>query len=481
MCEDLKKKSIKGVLWSFIESISLKLIQFILNVVMARLLLPEDYGIIAIILVFITISQIFIDGGVATALIQEKNKTERDYSTVFSFNIVVSILCYLIIYGTAPFISKFYNTDITLYLRIQSIGIIIYSFSAIHRVRMTVDVNFKSIAKVTLISAIISGIVGIILAYNGFGVWALISQYLTSAIMTTVLFTVLQRWKPICLFDLSSFKRLFSFGARLLGANIIDRIYMNMYPILIGKFYTSSQLGYFSRAEQFSALPSTTCSDVFMRVTYPIMSTINEETELVKVYRKFISLSSYIIFPIILAVILLAKPIVLILLTEKWKEIIPLVQILCFGTILDHISAINRNMLYVKGRADLALRLEVIKKITAIFILFVSLPFGLIGLCAGKALYGLLAMLLNSAYTKKLINVSIMEQIKDFSPSLIMGIIGVLIAAIPIYSFNNIYMQLLGGSLIFVVSYILLSIITKDKSYKEVVQIIRNKNEFIKK
>ena len=472
---DIKNKSIKGVLWSLLENFSLKGIQFVINVIMARLLLPEDYGIVAIIFVFIAISQIFIDGGFATTLIQDKNKTERDFATVFTFNIAISIVCYLILFVCAPYISLFYNNDITLYLRVQSLGMIIYSLSSIHKVRMTIAVNFKSIAKVTLISALVSGCVGIILAYNGLGVWALIVQYLMSAALTTALYTWFQKWKPVCFFDISSFKRLYPFGARLLAASIIDRIYMNLYPIFIGKFYTPAQLGYYSRAEQFSALPAVSCTDVFMRVTYPVMSSINDENQLVRVYRKFISLSSFVIIPVILAILLLAKPIVLMLLTEKWIEIIPLMQILCIGFILDHISAINRNLLYVKGRADLALKLEVIKKVTAISILLASLPFGLIGLCVGKATYGIIAAFLNSYYTKSLINVSIFDQIKDYGSSLFVGLVSVLVGSIVYFYIDADWTQFLGGGLIFIISYIGISYLLKIKPFIMSVDLVKEK------
>lgn len=465
MVENIKKKSVNGVVWTFIEGASIKVIQFVMSIIMARLLMPEDYGVVAIIFVFITISQIFIDGGFATALIQDKNKTERDYSTIYTFNIILSIVCYGILFFAAPYISTFYNNDITIYIRVQSLTLVIYAFSAIHKVKMTVDVNFKSIAIVTVLSAILSGAVGIYMAYTGYGVWALIGQYISAAIVTTLLYALVLRWKPICIFDTSSFKRLFPFGAKLLTANLIDRIYMNLYPIIVGKFYTPAELGYYSRAEQFSALPAGTCADVFTRVTFPVLSSIKDENELVNTYRRFISLSSFFIFPIMFAVLVLAKPIILILLTDKWEDIIVLLQILCCGFLLDHISSINRNLLYVKGRADLALKLEIIKKVTATTILLVSIPFGLIGLCIGKAFYGLLAMFLNSAYTKNLINISIWDQIRDFAPSLLTSIISVTISIFPVYFLNNLWLQLIVGGCTFVAVYIIVSSIFKTKSF----------------
>ena len=472
---DLKDKSVKGVAWSFLESASLKVIQFILNVIMARLLLPEHYGVIALIMVFITISQIFIDGGFATTLIQDKNKTERDYSTVFTFNIVISCICYVILFMAAPLISKFYNNDITIYLRVQSLGLIIYSFSAIHRVRLTVAVDFKSIAKVTLAAALLSGCVGIFMAYSGFGVWSLVGQYLSSAIITSVLFTLFQKWKPVCFFDVRSFKRLFPFGIKLLAASLIDRIYANLYPILVGKFYTAKDLGYYSRAEQFAFLPASTCTDVFMRVTYPVMSSLKDESEVIRVFRKFIQLSSFVFYPIVFVIVVVAKPLVLVLLTDKWAEIIPLIQILCFGFLYDHVCSINRNLLYVEGRSDLALKVEIYKKTTATIILLVSIPFGLIGLCVGKVFYGISAFLFNSLYTRKLIGVSIFEQIKDFGSYWLIGLFSAGLAYIPVLLFNNVWAQLMAGAILFILLYILLTYLFKKESFKEIENLVKEK------
>lgn len=473
--ENLKNKTINGVTWSFIESASLKVIQFVLNVVLARLLLPEHYGVIAIVMVFITISQIFIDGGFATALIQDKNKTERDYSTVFTFNIAISVVCYLILFVSAPFISKFYNNDITLYLRVESLGLIIYSFAAIPRVRLTVKVDFKSIAKVTLTSALCSGCIGVILAYNGFGVWSLIGQYLSASVITTVLYIVLQRWKPVCFFDVQSFKRLFPFGIRLLASRLVDRIYANLYPIIVGKFYKTNELGFYSRADQFASLPSNTCADMFLRVTYPIMSSLDNDSDFIKIYKKFISLSSFVIFPIMFLLVVIAKPLILILLTEKWSETIILLQILCFGHMYAHILMISRNVLYAKGRADLALRLEIIKKSVATAFLLISVPFGLIGLCVGKVSYDISAVFISSIYTKKITGVSLWSQITDFAPAWIIGFVSAIIAYLPIVFFDNNWVQLIASSVLYILVYVGISYLFKIASFKEVIDLIKER------
>ncbi len=470
---DLKQASIKGVIWSFVENVSLKLIQFCINIVMARLLSPSDYGVLSIILVFTTISQIFIDGGFTTALIQLKDKTEKDFSTVYSFNIFISIICYLVLFLSAPWISAFYNCDLTSYLRVQSITLIIYALSAVHKTRLTINVDFKSIAKVGILSSLISGCLGVLLAFKGAGIWSLVFQSLIAAIVQTAILIVITKWKPICVFDKFAFKRLFSFGIKLMLANLIDRVYQNLYPLIVGKFYTSAQLGYYSRAEQFSTLPAGTCSDILLRVSFPVMSAIDDEEQLKRIYLKYVVLSSYLIFPVLFIVLLLARPIVIILLTEKWEEIIVLLQILCCGFLFDHISALNRNLLYVKGRSDLAFKLEIVKKIIATVILFASIPFGLVGLCVGKAIYGVTSFFLNSWYTRSLIGISIFSQIKDIMPSMVVTIITSSIVYLIIHNIENLYIQLFGGMIIFCIIYLSISYISRLSCFYDILSIIK--------
>lgn len=455
----IKKKTVQGVVWSFAETSSLTVIQFIIGIIMARLLMPHDYGVIAIINVFLSISQIFIDGGFTTTLIQEKRKTERDFSTIFSFNVIVSLFCYSVLFAAAPYISDFYAIDLTKYLRVLALTLIISSISAIHKTKLTIEVDFKKLAKISVISVLVSGSIGIALAYRGLGVWSLIIQSILNSLISTFLIISKTHWKPVCLFDVGSFRHLFPFGFRLFCASIIDRIYSNLYPIFVGKFFTSSNLGFFSRADQFSSLPAGICNNVFLRVSFPVLSSIKDEETLVSSYRKYVSFTSFIVFPLMLLLVACAKSLVLLLLTEKWSNAIIFIQILSFGYLFDSLSSINRNVLYVKGRADLALKLEIIKKIIAILILLFSVFTGLIGLCIGKAFYGCLALLLNSLYTKDLINVSLWSQIKDFYPSLVIGLISLVFTMFFNSFFVNAFFQLIVSVLVFLFCYISLSYI----------------------
>lgn len=469
---DIKTKSIHGIIWTFIENMSLSMITFVIGVIMARLLMPSDFGILAIILVFTSVLELFIDGGFAMALVQDKTKGERDYSTVFTINVVVSVACYIILFLTAPFISSFYETEITLYIRIVGLSLIIGALSAIHKVRYVVEVNFKTLAKINVISSIISGIVGITMAYSGFGIWSLIVKMLIGTSVSTVILTIIKRWHPVCLFDKASFKKLFPIGSRLLLTNIIDRVYNNMYPLVVGKYYTTQQLGFFSRADQLVAFPANTASGVFYRVTFPILSSINDDYQLVLVYRKYIQMSSIMLFPMLLIMAVVAKPLILILLTEKWLGITSMFQILCFSWLFNHLSAINQNLLYVKGRADLALKLEVIKKFTAICIIFASVQFGLIGLCVGKVLFGFFEFFMNSLYTKKLINVSLLEQFRDFYPSLFVALLCSVVSFIAVLLINNCWGQIVFGIISYIVSYLLLCYCFRVHAFKSVLSLI---------
>lgn len=447
MTDNLKAKTVHGVVWSALERFSLQGVQFLINIIMARLLLPSDYGLIAMLAIFLQISQSFIDSGFTTALIQRKDRSEIDFSTVFYFNIVVAVIFYLVMYFSAPWIADFYDMPaLVLVTRVIALNLIISAFSAVHRTKLTINIDFKTQSKASLTAAIISGGTGIWMAYTGWGVWALVFQSLFNALLVTILLCYFLHWKPLCVFSMASFKRLFAFGSKLLVSGLIHTIYYNLYALVIGRKFSAQELGYYTRAEQFAIFPSSNLNAVISRVTFPILSSIQDDTErLAEAYRKYIRLSSFIIFPLMIGLAALAKPVVELLLTEKWLGTVVLLQILCFDWMFDHLSVINLNLLYVKGRSDLALRLEIVKKVIATLILFLSIPFGLIGMCWGRVLYSLIATYLNTYYTKSLIGLSLKKQLKDIIPywliALVMGGVVVLVSSL----WNLLWLQLLIG------------------------------------
>ena len=425
MENNIKDKTINGLIWSFIENFSLKGVQFLVGIIMARFLFPSDYGLIAMLSIFLGISAIFIDGGFTAALIQKKNRTEIDFSTIYYFNIFASILIYCILFFTAPLISLFYDLpELTIITRVISLNLIISSFSAVSRTKLTIDVDFKTQAKVSFISVIISGITGLFMAYYNYGVWALITQSLLNTLFQTILFFYFVRWKPLFLFSVDSFKSLFSFSSKLVASQLISTIYANLYSLVIGKKFNSYELGVYSRAEAFSQFPTTNISAVLSRVTFPVLSSISDDNlRLKNIYVKYLKFTSFIVFPIMFFLIIIANPLVELLLTDKWIDTVVILQILCLGFMWDPISVLNINLLYVKGQSKAILQLELVKKTFAIIILLISLPFGIIYIAIGRAFYSFIAVYINSHFTKKILKFSYFDQLKLFSPYFILSIV----------------------------------------------------------
>lgn len=424
MADSLKKQAINGIIWSSIERFSVQGVQFIIMIIMARLLSPKDYGLVGMLTIFIAIAQSLIDSGFSQALIRKQNRTETDNSTVFYFNIGVGICIYFIFYAIAPSIAQFYNTpELISIMRVISLGIIFNSLAVVQRALLTVQINFKTQAKASLTSIIVSGIIGIILAYNGLGVWSIITQQLVNLGLNTLLLWILTQWRPKGKFSKSSFHELFSFGSKLLISGLINTLYQNIYLIVIGKFFTASKLGLYTRAQQFSDLPASNLTGVLQRVTYPILCKIEEDkTKLNLSYRKLLRMSSFIIFPIMIGLSAVSEPLIILLLKEQWLFTATLLQIICFASMLTPIHAINLNLLQVKGRSDLFLRLEIIKKAIGIIILCITIPMGLIAMCYGQIISSTIALIINTHYTGKLIEMGFINQIKDLIPIFILTI-----------------------------------------------------------
>ncbi|MGR7813244.1 lipopolysaccharide biosynthesis protein [Lacinutrix undariae] len=425
----LKKKTLDGLLWSTIERFSIQAVQFVLGIILARLLLPSDYGFIGVLAVFMSISQALIDSGFSQALIQKKNADEKDYNTVFYFNIASSVCIYIVLFLLSEPIAVFYEEPLLENLiKILGLNIIFSSFSIVQLAILTKELNFKTQSKASLISVIISGVIAVYFAYTGMGVWALVIQVLLKSSINTLLLFVFTKWKPILLFSKKSFHSLFSFGSKLLFSGLLNAVFNNIYLIIIGKFYTIKELGYYTRANQFQQLPSETLTVILQRVTFPVLSSIQDEDEkLSSYYKKFIKLAAFINFPLMTLLIVLAKPLVKLLLTDKWIEAAPFLQLLCFVGILYPIHAINLNLLKVKGRSDLFLKLEVYKKVLIIISIVITIPFGIKVLIIGQIACSFISLYLNTYYTKKLIDYGFFAQLKDlfiyFTISVIMGIV----------------------------------------------------------
>lgn len=458
MGESLQRRTVSGVKWSALERFATQGVVFIVNIILARILLPSDFGLIAMITVFTQISQAFIDSGLTNALIQRKDRTNNDYCTVFYFNISLAIIFYAILFIFAPLISNFYNSpQLTSITRVSCLSLILGALGAVHQTKLTINVDFKRISIVTFIAALISGVVGIVFAHKGYGVWSLVWMSLVRVGLQSILMWIVSRWNPELIFSLQSFRSLFSYSSKLLLSSLIHLLYYNLYTVVIGKIYNKQDLGYFNRAELFARFPSTNLSTIFSRVSFPIFSTIQDDNARLRTaYSKYIKFSSACIFPVMMWLIAIAKPLVLYVLSAKWQPIVPLLQILCIAWMTDHLCSINLNVLFVKGRSDLALKLEFIKKTIATIILLLSMKFGLIIICWGLVAYSLIAVVLNSYYTKPLIGLSLCRQFQDYASSLFISTLSAAVAYLIFNCVENLLLQLLIGSITMWICYLLI-------------------------
>ena len=423
--QSIASKSIHGIIWSAVERFSLQGVQFLIGIILARLLSPSDFGMIGMLSIFMSVSETFIDCGFSNALIRLKDVTKKDLGTAFLVNLSISFVAFAVIFFISPLVAGFYEiSELQNVMRVISVTLIINALFTVHKVRLTRNVDFKTQSKASLTAALISGCLGITLAYKGFGVWSLVYQAICNSVLSLILLSGLLKWFPTPVFSKDSFKDLFGFGSRIFVASIISSIYSNLYNIVIGKQFAATSLGYYTRADSMGRFPSQNVSGILSRVTYPILSQLQDDSKRLRnVYIKYLRVSCFVVFPLMMGLVALAKPLIVILLGEKWSPSILLLQLLCFGLMLDPICNINLNLLYVKGRSDLVLKLEVIKKSIAVIILVLSLPFGLEGLCLGRSAYGVIASFLNMTYSKNYIGLSICGQLKLILPSLVLSII----------------------------------------------------------
>lgn len=477
MSESLKKKTAKGFFWSGIDRLSSQGIQFVFSLLIARLLMPSDYGVVAMLGIFIAISQVFIDSGFATALVQKVDRTETDCSTVFYFNIVASVIAYIALWIASPWIAGFYNTPLLEPVtKVVALNLIFGAFSGVQNAKMTIALDFKTGAKISVAVTVLTGIVGLLLAYNGWGVWALVFQSLFSVILRTVLLWCLVRWRPRWVFSWKSFKRMFSFGSRLMASSLLDIVYNNVYVLVIGKRFSSSTLGYYSQAESLVVLPSSGITNVLQRVTFPVLCSIQNEAErMASIYRRFLSMAAFIVFPLMIGLSAVADPFIRLVLTDKWAGTIYLLQILCFSLMWYPIHAINLNILQVKGHSDYFLKLEIIKKAFGACVLCVTIPMGLVAMCYGRVFSSVLMLAVNTYYTRKLLGYGFFSQLRDLLHILIHALVmGVLVwGVIQIVPGNG--LKLLVGISVGVAYYLLGAWLMRFQELEEVVSMVRRK------
>lgn len=471
----VKQETLSGVKWSAIERFSVQGIQFLLGILMARLLTPSDFGAVAMLGVFIAVSNSFIDSGFGNALIRKLDRSDVDFSTVFYFNIVVSVFCYILLFLLAPWVANFYEMPILCsVLRVQAISLVLNSLCVIQTTKLTIDIDFKGIAKRSFYSAIISGIVGVILAYCGFGIWALVLQSVLATAVNVIFLWSYSKWRPFFVFSWDSFNELFSFGSKLLIAGLLNTIYNNLNPLIIGKYFSAQDLGFYNRGTHFARFPSSNIHDVFQRVTFPVMAKIQDDDEqLIRVYRKYIRFTCMVIFFLCTLLAVLGKPLIIIILGDKWTEAILYLQIYCFAAMFSHLNPINTSLLKVKGRSGLLLHLELWKKSISTLILFASIPFGVIGICVSKVIYCQIAILFNTYYTGKHFNFGYIKQVKDYIGYFFYSVIACLPTFLVVYLYSSYAIHIVFGVITAPLLYWFL--LRKDNLMQELLIIIRNK------
>lgn len=401
--------------WSVTERFGNQGIQFLIGLMLARLLMPEDYGLLGMLLIFISIAQVFVDGGFSAALIRRKEVSDQDYSTVFWFNLGVALLCYLIIYTTSPFIADFYDEPLLAPLaKVVALNIIINAFGMIQKTLLTKKLDFKTQAKINIASILISGVIGIIAAWRGCGVWALVIQNITKNVLVNAGFWLQSSWRPGRVFSQTAFRELFGFGSKLLLSSLINAVSENLYAIIIGKLYNAKSLGFYTRANQFQKLPVSSIYGAIGVVSYPVLAELKDEpVKLREAYRSMIRMVAWCLFPVMVILGAVAEPMVKIVLTDKWLPCVPLLQILCIVGAFYPLHAINLDMLKVKGRSDLFLKLEVAKQFLNIVMIVVCFRWGVYGLVWGAVALNVVCYYINTIYSKKMIGYGMSDQLKD--------------------------------------------------------------------
>ncbi|MFL7851924.1 lipopolysaccharide biosynthesis protein [Providencia rettgeri] len=418
MSHNLKQKTTSSLKWSAIERLATQLVQLIVMLVLARILGPHAFGLIGMLAVFIAVSQVFVDSGLSSALIRKLDRSELDYSTAFYFNIGIALACYTLLYFCAPYIAHFYQQpELTPLTRVLALVVIINSFGIIQRTKLSIKMDFKTQAKASLIAVTISSLTAFCLAYYNFGVWSLVAQTLVYATFNVIFLNMLHRWLPMLSFSSESFRHLFGFGSKLMLSGLIDSIYQNIYQIVIGKKFNVLDVGYFTQANQLIQTPATTMTAIIQRVTYPMLSSIqNDEQKLNSAYLLTLRLSAVVIFPILFGLGTIADPLIPELLGLEWKAAALLASILAMGLLLYPIHAINLNYLQVKGRSDLFLKLEIIKKVIITIILIITIPFGINAICIGIVIQSYIALFINTYYNGRIGNLSGIIQLKALLP-----------------------------------------------------------------
>lgn len=472
----MRSKIVSSFFWKFGEQVSSQLVSFILSIILARLLTPNDYGVVALVNVFIIIANVFVTSGFGTSLIQKKGSNEVDFSTIFYLSELVSIVIYVIIFFCAPYIAEFYNKpEMTLILRIFALQLPISAFNGIQQAYISKHLMFRKVFISTTISAIAAGIIGIVLAYAGFGVWALIYQYIFNTIIVSITLAIQIKWRPKMVFSWKAGKPLVSFGWKILVTSLLGQILNQLRSLILGKVYTAADLAYYNRGLRFPELISENVNSTISGVLFPVLSEYGNDTvKIKKGLRRSIRMSTFILMPLLFGLMATAKEVILLLLTVKWIQAVPFMQILCLSCVFDTVSNENIQALKAIGRSDIILKLELLKKPIYLALLILGIKINVFAVAATMSIYNLIAVIINMMPNSQLLGYSFSEQTKDILPalisSIIMSILVYFVGMIRLPIIIIFILKILCG----VVSYLLISVIFRVKALKEILNYRNN-------
>ena len=474
---DVKSKVISSLAWKFAERITAQLVTFIVSIVLARLLDPEHYGAIAIVNIFIALANVFVVSGFGNSLIQKKDSDDTDFSSVFYFNIVMSVVIYIVVFFTAPLIADFYSMPIlSPTLRVMGLRLIVAGVNSVQHAYVSRHMMFRRFFWSTLGGTLASAVVGITMAYHGFGVWALVGQYMTNTITDTIVLWFTVRWRPKLLFSFKRLGGLFSYGWKILCSALLETGYTELRSLVIGKVYTSEDLAYYNRGQSFPHLFVTNINTSIQSVLFPAMAQEQDKKARLKnMVRRSISISSYVMTPLMLGLALVAEPLIKILLTEKWLPCVPFLQISCFTYALRPIHTANLQAIKAMGRSDIFLKLEIIKKVIGIATLLATMRYGVMAIAISGMITAILSSVINAWPNKKLIRYSYFEQIKDllspFVALLFMSVAVVCIGLLNLPLLADLAIKILLGAVV----YVAVSYFTKNENFTYIINIFKSK------
>lgn len=468
--DNLKQKAVSGMLWSAIQKYSTMAIGFISSIILARLLTAANYGCIGMLAIFMSLAEVFIDAGFGSALIQKKNPTQADYSTVFYFNIVMSVVLYLVLFFSAPVIADFYRMPIlSKILRIQGLILFIYAFNIIQRNQIRKNLLFKKLSTITIITSVISLIVTVIMAYAGCGVWALVTQNFIGALIPCIFFWVTTSWHPTWEYSWKSFRELFSFGSYMFLTHLFDAFSQRITGLLVGRWYDAGTMGYYTKASETKKHATLSIAGVMIQTTYPLYSKVQDDKErLINMVKRITSTLAYITVPMLCLLILIAKPLFVLLFSDRWLSSVPYFQILCIGGLADCLLAVNQQTIAAIGKSKVFFVWAVVKQSMAIMLQVVGMiVWGIMGLLIGKVLSSWFSYFVNITLVSKYVGYKNYQQLKDLSPIFIVSLIAAGVVFWGTSTFNlGLYIDGLVKAIIFLIIYLGWSLLFKPEAYK---------------